>query len=132
MHVIKGGSRTIDLNGIEDHTVRNLTFVTAGAMARSSRAGQLENFGCKVKDNSQRDAARPMHHHFRRLQNPGRHPLGLLDLCLQPIRYDDWNILPHVPFTAPDEWYSPLPGTPEHLNNGTDDKLLARANSKTP
>ena len=28
--------------------------------------------------------------------------------------------------------YSPLTGTPEHPNNGTDDKLLAGANSKTP
>ena len=40
MHVIKRGNRILTPNDIVNHTVRNLTLVTAGAVARSSR-GEL-------------------------------------------------------------------------------------------
>jgi hypothetical protein len=74
MKVIEKTMRTIDLSGIDDHTVRNLPIVTAGGvvqtaqgeiilvlnqaadMTRDARtilsAGQLESFGCKIQDKS--------------------------------------------------------------------------------
>ena len=71
--MIARSEKTIELNGIDDHTVRNPSLVTAGGvvrtqlrdiitlhqaadMTRNSKtilsAGQLENFGCHVKDKS--------------------------------------------------------------------------------
>ena len=74
MRVIAKTERTIDLSGIDDHTVRNLTLVTAGGVVRTQlgniimvlhqaadmtrdsktilSAGQLESFGCIIKDKS--------------------------------------------------------------------------------
>jgi hypothetical protein len=74
MKVIETTDRTIDLSGIDDHTVRNLAIVTAGGVVRTGQgeiivilhqaadmtrdartilsSGQMESFGCTVDDRS--------------------------------------------------------------------------------
>jgi hypothetical protein len=74
MKVIETTMHTIDLSGIDNHTVRNLAIVTAGAVVRTNlgeiiiilhqaadmtsdsrtilSAGQLESFGCTIHDKS--------------------------------------------------------------------------------
>jgi hypothetical protein len=74
MKVVAQTERTIDLSGIDDHTVHSLTLVTAGGVVQSHQgdfilllhqvtdmmtdsktilsAGQLEAFGCKIFEKS--------------------------------------------------------------------------------
>lgn len=127
MKVISRTARTINLSGIDDHTVRNLTLVTAGGvvdtpqgeiiliihqtadMTLDSRtilsAGQLEAFGCKVYEKSPLvTQATPF------LVTPGgyRVPMsirkGLPYIRMRPFGEKDWNDLPHVAITSPAEW----------------------------
>lgn len=127
MKVISRTARTINLSGIDDHTVRNLTLVTAGGvvdtpqgeiiliihqtadMTLDSRtilsAGQLEAFGCKVYEKSPLITnATPF------LVTPGgyRVPMsirkGLPYIRMRPFGEKDWNDLPHVAITSPAEW----------------------------
>ena len=95
MRVIAKSEKTIDISGIDDHTVRNLTLVTAGAVVRNQigdiimilhqaadmtresktilSAGQLEDFGCIIKDKSPKvpkgQQGNPTYRHGRGIQD---------------------------------------------------------------
>jgi hypothetical protein len=127
MRVIARTDRSIDLSGIDDHTVRNLTLVTAGGVAATPQgdivlivnqiadmtgdsrtilsAGQLEAFGCKVFEKSPRITQSTPY-----LVTPGgyRIPMsirkGLPYIRMRPFGEKDWNDLPHVAITSPAEW----------------------------
>jgi len=127
MKVISKTTRTIDLSGIDDHTVRNLVLVQAGGvvetdkgeiifiinqaadMTRDSRtilsAAQLEHFGCMVYDKSPQITKITPY-----IDLPGgyRVPIaiqkGLPYIRLRPFRETDWNRLPHVMVTSPEHW----------------------------
>ena len=128
MGVIERTDRTIDLSGIDDHTVANLPLVTAGAVVDTDRgpillvvhqaadmtnssktilsAAQLEHFGCDVYDKS------PHVTHFQPfLSLPGgyRVPIairkGLPYIRMRKFRgATELNSLTHVPITSPAEW----------------------------
>ena len=72
MRVIERTDRTINLSGIDDHSVRNLTIVSAGGVVRTQKGnvvmvvhqtadmtrdsktilscGQMEDYGCTVNE----------------------------------------------------------------------------------
>jgi hypothetical protein len=127
MRVIARTDRSIDLSGIDDHIVRNLTLVTAGVVVATPQgdivlivhqiadmtsdshtilsAGQLEAFGCKVFEKSPHITQSTPY-----LVTPGgyRIPMsirkGLPYIRMRPFGEKDWNDLPHVAITSPAEW----------------------------
>ena len=127
MKVISKTMRTIDLSGIDDHTVRNLTLVQAGAvvatdkgeiifivnqaadMTRDSRtilsAAQLEHFGCMVHEKAPQITKI---HPYIDLPGGYKVPIairnGLPYIRLRPFGETDWNRLPHVVVTSPEQW----------------------------
>jgi hypothetical protein len=127
MKVIETTMRTIDLSGIDDHTVRNLAIVTAGAIVRTNlgeiivilhqaadmtsdsrtilSAGQLESFGCTIHDKSPVVATGEPH--IRTSDGyiiPIRFQKGLPFIKLRRFDADDWDKLPHIHLTSPVEW----------------------------
>ena len=127
MRVIEKTMKTIDLSGIDDHTVKNLSIVTAGGVTRSSlgdiilivhqaadmtresktilSVAQMENYGCKVYDQPPK-----VSHHTPYIQLPEGHRIpitfrkGLPYIKLRPFTDRDWKTIPHVYLTSPDEW----------------------------
>ena len=127
MKVISRTEKTIDLSGIDDHTVRNVPLVTAGGvvatpqgdvllilhqmadMTRDSKtiisAVQLEAFGCKVYEKSPKLTRTTPY-----IVTPGgyRVPMsirnGLPYIRMRPFGEKDWNDLPHIAITSPAEW----------------------------
>ena len=127
MRVIAKTERTIDLSGIDDHTVRNLTLVTAGGVVRTQlgniimvlhqaadmtrdlktilSAGQLESFGCIIKDKSPKISKEvPSITTVEGYQIPIAIKRGLPYIRMRPFTDNDWNTLPHITFTSPAEW----------------------------
>ena len=127
MKVIEKTEKTIDLSGIDDHTVRNLTIVTAGGVARTPlgeillivhqaadmtresktilSAGQLEAFGCKIDDHSPTFTKRtPCLTTVEGYQVPIAFRKGLPYIRMRPFGEHDWATLPHVIITSPDTW----------------------------
>ena len=127
MRVIERTSKTIDLSGIDDHTVRNLTIVTAGGVVRTSlgeiilvihqaadmtgesktilSAGQLEGFGNVVYD--QPMSVTKTIPHISLLEGhkiPIAFRKGLPYIQLRPFTDRDWESLPHVIATSPIDW----------------------------
>jgi hypothetical protein len=127
MKVIESTMRTIDLSGIDNHTVRNLTIVTAGAVVRTNlrevivilhqaadmtsdsrtilSAGQLESFGCTIHDKSHVVATGEPH--IRTSDGyviPISFRKGLPFIKLRRFDADDWDKLPHIHLTSPMEW----------------------------
>ena len=116
MRVIARSEKTIDLSRIDDHTVRNLHLATAGGvvrmqlgdisivlhqaadMTRDSKAillaGQLENFGCHVKDKSPRITKEtPCITTVEGYVIPIAIKKGLPCIRMRPFTDNDWNIL---------------------------------------
>ena len=127
MKVIEKTEKTIDLSGIDDHTVRNLTIVTAGGVARTPlgeillivhqaadmtresktilSAGQLEAFGCKIDDHSPTFTKRtPCLTTVEGYQVPIAFRKGLPYIRMRPFGEHDWATLPHVIITSPNTW----------------------------
>jgi hypothetical protein len=127
MKVIEVTERTIDLSGIDDHTVRNLRLVTAGGvtktpqgdiiiminhaadMTRDARsilsAGQLESFGCKVQDISSKvNGIPPSIITAEGYQIPIAFRKGLPYIKMRAFDKEDWSTLPQIHITSPQEW----------------------------
>lgn len=127
MKVIETTNRTIDLSGIDDHTVRNLAIVTAGGVVRTGQgeiivilhqaadmtrdartilsSGQMESFGCTVDDRSPHISSEIPH--IRTSEGytiPIQFRKGLPFIKLRRFDDDDWATLPHVHITSPQEW----------------------------
>jgi hypothetical protein len=127
MKVIETTGKTIDLSGIDDHTVRNLRVVTAGGVTRTPQgevilivhhaadmtgdartilsAGQLESFGCKVRDKSPHVGKEvPSITTIEGYQIPISFKKGLPYIRLRTFDKEDWATLPHIHITSPQEW----------------------------
>ena len=127
MKVIDRSERTIDLSGLDDHTVRGLTIVTAGGVVETSAGEiiviihhcadmttdsrtiisvpQLEAFGCVVDDKSEKVSGRTPS-----IIAPGGYIIpitlrhGLPYIRMRTFGNEDWEKLPHVALTSPHEW----------------------------
>ena len=127
MKVIGKMGKTIDLSGIDDHTVRNLTIVSAGGvtrtpmgeilvivhqaadMTRESKtilsAGQLEAFGCKIDDRSPTVTQQtPCLTTAEGYKVPITFRKGLPYIRLRPFNQRDWDNLPHILLTSSNDW----------------------------
>jgi Reverse transcriptase (RNA-dependent DNA polymerase) len=127
MRLIASTTRTIDLSGIDDHTVRNLNLVTAGGVVRTPlgeiiaiihqaadmiresktilSAGQLESFGCNINEKSPHITKRtPSIVTIEGYEIPIIIKKGLPYIRMRPFTDDDWNTLPHIILTSPKEW----------------------------
>jgi len=127
MKVIERTIKTIDLSGIDDHTVRNLSIVTAGGVTKTPQgevililnqaadmtkdartilsAGQLEYFGCKIQDKSPRvQKEEPVLVTSEGYKIPIMFRKGLPYIRLRPFDEEDWKVLPHIHITSPKEW----------------------------
>jgi hypothetical protein len=127
MKVIETTDRTIDLSGIDDHTVRNLAIVTAGGVVRTGQgeiiiilhqaadmtrdartilsSGQMESFGCTVDDRSPHILREILH--IRTSEGytiPIQFRKGLPFIKLRRFDDDDWATLPHIHIMLPQEW----------------------------
>ena len=119
--------KTIDLSGVQDHTLATLELGHGATVARSNMGPtivhveqgafvndgktilstiQMESYGCKVVD---------IPKHLNDGENPYimspegyRFPLacrhGLLYLDIRPVRDDEWDKLPHCYLTSANEW----------------------------
>ena len=118
--------KTVDLSGLDDHSVRNLYLVAAGAVVRTQMGkmiiilhqaadmtrysktmlsdGQLENFGCLVKDQSLWVSKIIPNivtvEGYRILVTIKK---GLPYIQIRPFMDIDWNNLPHITITSPNE-----------------------------
>jgi hypothetical protein len=127
MRVIDRTERTIDLCGLDDHTVRNLTIVKAGGVVKTSTGEvvvimhhcadmtsdsrtivsvpQLEAFGCIVDDKSRRFSG-----HTPSITTPCGYVIpitfrqGLPYIRMRRFNDDDWQTLPHIVLTSPHDW----------------------------
>ena len=127
MRVIERTERTIDLSGIDDHTVRNLTIVSAGGVVRTQKGdvvlvvhqaadmtrdsktilscGQMEHFGCTVNEKPKQVSGRtPYIMTIEGYKFPITIRKGLPYLQMRPYRDTDWENLPHVAITSPQTW----------------------------
>jgi hypothetical protein len=127
MKVIEVTERTIDLSGINDHTVRNLRLVTAGGVTKTPQgdiiivinhaadmtwdarsilsAGQLESFGCKVQDISSKvNGIPPSITTAEGYQIPIAFRKGLPYIKMRAFDKEDWSTLPQIHITSPQEW----------------------------
>ena len=136
------------LNGIDDHTVRNLPLVQAGAHVRTHRGpailivnqgahmpdgkailspGQLEHYGWFVHDKSPTKSSRKP---FIRSIEGYLIPLSIRDglpyLQLRPYTDDEWNTLPKIIAT------NPLPWDPTCLDYIVDDSWYDEQPFDTP
>jgi hypothetical protein len=124
MKLIASTSKTIDLSGIDDHTVRNLTLVTAGGVVRTPlgeilviiyqaadmiresktilSARQLESFGCNINEKSPRITKWvPSIITAKGYEIPIILKKGLPYIRMRPFIDEDWNSLPHVTLASP-------------------------------
>lgn len=115
--------KTVDLNGIDDHTVGNLQMVTAATKVKTSNGwvililhqaaympdgrtilstGQMEDFGVLVNDKPKRVTNLIP---FLQLNNGYRVPItirkGLPYVDFHKYTDDDWDSLPHIELTSP-------------------------------
>ena len=127
MRVIERTIRTINLSGIDDHTVRNLTIVTAGGVVRTHKGdvvlvvhqtadmtrdsktilscAQLENFGCTVNEKPKRVTGRtPSIVTVEGYRIPISIQDGLAYIRMRPFRDMEWDSMPHVCITSPKSW----------------------------
>jgi hypothetical protein len=127
MRIIERTNRTINLSGIDDHTVRNLTIVTAGGVVRTQKGnvvlvvhqtadmtrdsktilscGQMEDFGCTVNEKPKRISGRtPFIKTIEGYSIPISIRDGLPYIRMRPFRDNDWDSLPHVSITSPASW----------------------------
>jgi hypothetical protein len=149
MKVIESTGRTIDLSGIDDHTVRNLRIVTAGGVTRTPQgevivivhhaadmtgdartilsAGQLESFGCRVHDKSPRvGETTPCITTVEGYQIPIAFKKGLPYIRMRTFDQDDWEKLPHIHITSPQEW------DPSCLDSGITEEWYASQPKELP
>jgi len=127
MRMIATYGHTVDLSGLDDHTVRNIPLITAGGVVRTSHgdiiiiihhaadmirdsktilsAGQLEFGGCTILDKS------PITNNTTpTIVIPGGYSIpisfirGLPYIRLRPFTDSDWDNLPHVDITSPEQW----------------------------
>ena len=123
----KGHGYFTHLNGIDDHTVRDLPLVQAGAYVRTHigpviliishgahmpdgktilSPGQMEHFGWTITDKSPRvnegkpPVLRSLEGHLMPLSVRD----GLPYLHLRPFTDDEWDKLPHIHGTSPHQW----------------------------
>jgi hypothetical protein len=148
MRVIDRTERTIDLCGLDDHTVRNLTIVKAGGVVKTSTGEvvvimhhcadmtndsrtivsvpQLEAFGCIVDDKSKKFSG-----HTPSITTPCGYVIpitfrqGLPYIRMRRFNDDDWQTLPHIVLTSPHEW------KPNALDNVVSDQWYL-GSSQTP
>jgi hypothetical protein len=127
MRVIERSDKTINLCGLDDHTVRDLYLAKAGGVVKTSSgeiiiivhhcadmtndsktiisAPQMEAFGCVVDDRSGKVTKR-----MPSIVTPGGYVIpitlkeGLPYIRMRPFNDDDWNNLPHEALTSPHEW----------------------------
>lgn len=124
--IIEETDQTVDLSGIDDHTVRNLRLVTAGSYAMTSEgpvilvfnqaaymgdgrtiisSAQLEHFGCVVNDRSRRVTKKDP---YVQLPEGHRIPIamrkGLPYVKLRKYTPEEFKSLPHIHVTSPHPW----------------------------
>ena len=126
MRLISTQDQYIDLSGIDDHTVRHLQMVTAGAVAETQKGsiiaiihqgasmpdgktilspGQLEKFGCKVFDRAKAiTGTNPYLETLEGYRIPLSVRRGLPYTLFRPFTDEEWNTLPHVDLTSPHPW----------------------------
>ena len=119
-----GGS--IHLNGIDDHTVRDLSLIQAGAYVRTQAGpvilivnqgahmpdgktilspGQMEHFGWTIDDKSPAlNGGTASISSIEGYKMPLTFRHGLAYLRLRPYTDEEWKSLPKVFATSPDEW----------------------------
>ena len=117
----------MNLSGIDDHTVRNLTIVSAGGVTRTPMgeiiviihqtadmtidsmtilsAGQLEAFGCRIDDRSTMVTQQlPCLTTGEGYKTSITLRKGLAYIRLRPFTQHEWETLPHVTLTSPEDW----------------------------
>ena len=127
MRVIERTTRTINLSGIDDHTVRNLTIVTAGGVVRTHKGDvvlvihqmadmtrdsktilscpQLEDFGCTVNEKPKKVTGKsPSITTIEGYKIPIAIKDGLPYIRMRPFRDKEWDSMPHVCVTSPKPW----------------------------
>jgi hypothetical protein len=147
MRIISRTQQTIDLSGIDDHTVRNLDIVQVGGVTRSQKgeiiivinqaaympdgrtiisAGQLEWFKCTVDDKPTRVSGKtPTITTLEGYIIPITVRRGLPYIRLRPYTDDEWNKLPKVTVTSPKEW------DPTVLDSGVDENWYKKQPANT-
>ena len=126
MRLIAHSGGSVNLNGLDDHTVRDLPLVQAGAYVLTNlgprilivnqgaympdgktiiSAGQLEHFGWTVHDKSPRITS---HDAYCESPEGVRIPFsfkgGLPFMALRPFTDDEWTTLPHIMASSPHPW----------------------------
>lgn len=126
VRIIKFYEHRVSLNGVDDHTVRDLRLAQAGAFAETQRGpiilifdhgahmpdgrtiispAQLEHFGWKIFDRA--PAITGIHPYIESTEGY-RLPLesrdALLYLKLRPFTDDEWKSLPHILASSPHPW----------------------------
>ena len=126
MRVIAQHHATINLNGIDDHTVANLPLVQSGGVVRTDRGhviliihqgahmpdgktilspGQMEAFGWRVYDTPKHTSGvTPYCLSADGYRIPMSIRAGLPYISLRPFTDDEWRNLPHVVATSPAPW----------------------------
>jgi hypothetical protein len=147
MRIISRTQQTIDLSGIDDHTVRNLDIAQVGGVTRSQKgeiiivinqaaympdgrtiisAGQLEWFKCTVDDKPTRASGKtPTIATLEGYIIPITVRRGLPYIRLRPYTDDEWNKLPKVTVTSPKEW------DPTVLDSGVDENWCKKQPANT-
>jgi hypothetical protein len=142
MKVIRKTGQSIDLSGIDDHTIRNLPIVDAGGVTRTQKGdiilvvhqtaympegrsiistGQLEHFKIKVDEKPLRVTGKvPTITTLEGYEVPICIRHGLPYIQLQPYTDDEWNTLPKIAITSPHPW------RPSVLDSRVDDSWYAR------
>ena len=119
---------TIDLSGIDNHTVRSLPLVTAGGYVVTQRgpiiviinqaaymhdgrtilsSGQLEAFKCAVNDKSKKFTGEiPYIETIEGYKIPMTMRRGLPYIKMRPFTQSEWEdkSIPHVHITSPETW----------------------------
>jgi hypothetical protein len=137
MKVIRQTGQSIDLSGIDDHTIRNLPIVDAGGVTRTPQGdiiliihqtahmpegrtilstGQLEHYKIKVDERSMKITGKvPSITSLEGYEIPISTRQGLPYIRLRPYTDEEWNTLPRIALTSPHPW------TPSVLDSGVDD-----------
>ena len=137
MKVIRQTGQSIDLSGIDDHTIRNLPIVDAGGVTRTPQGdiiliihqtahmpegrtilstGQLEHYKIKVDERSMKVTGKvPSITSLEGYEIPISTRQGLPYIRLRPYTDEEWNTLPRIALTSPHPW------TPSVLDSGVDD-----------
>ena len=126
MRLIAHSGGSVNLNGLDDHTVWDLPLVQAGAYVLTSlgprilivnqgaympdgktimSAGQLEHFGWTVHDKSPRITGQDAYCESPEgVRIPFSFKGGLPFMALRPFTDEEWTTLPHIMASSPHPW----------------------------